>query len=122
MAATQIGHSIHRRSPRNRQLTIINRMNPDDHVCLCFRVSQRKLVNWMKREQPRVASQMSECLGAGTGCRWCVPFLKKLFDQQQAGVAGGAEPNLPVSPEEYAKRRSAYHLSGVRDDAAEQGE
>ncbi len=94
-------------------------MNPDDHVCLCFHVSQRKLVNWMKREQPRVASQMSECLGAGTGCRWCVPFLKKLFDQHQSGVA---EPNLPVSPEEYAKRRSAYHQSGVRDGAAEQGE
>ena len=25
-------------------------MQPDDHVCLCFRVSQRKLVNFIKRE------------------------------------------------------------------------
>jgi NAD(P)H-nitrite reductase large subunit len=93
-------------------------MNPDDHVCLCFRVSQRKLVNYVKREQPRVASQMSDCLGAGTGCRWCVPFLKKLFDQWQADE----EPNLPVSPEEYVKRRASYHASGKRDDAAEYGE
>jgi NAD(P)H-nitrite reductase large subunit len=93
-------------------------MNPDDHVCLCFRVSQRKLVNFVKREQPRVASQMSDCLGAGTGCRWCVPFLKKLFDQWQADE----EPNLPVSPEEYVKRRASYHASGKRDDAAEYGE
>jgi NAD(P)H-nitrite reductase large subunit len=92
-------------------------MDPDDHVCLCFRVSQRKLVNFVKREQPRVASQMSDCLGAGTGCRWCVPFLKKLFDQWRAGE----EPNLPVSPQEYAKRRASYHASGKRDAAAEQG-
>jgi bacterioferritin-associated ferredoxin len=94
-------------------------MNPDDHVCLCVRVSQRKIVNWMKREKPRVPSQVSECLGAGTGCRWCVPFLRKLFEQWQAGVE---EPNLPVSPEEYAKRRASYHQSGLRDDAAEHGE
>jgi bacterioferritin-associated ferredoxin len=93
-------------------------MDPDDHVCLCFRVSQRKLVNWMRREQPQVPSQLSECLGAGTGCRWCVPFLRKLFEQWQRGV----EPDLPVSPEEYAARRARYHQSGVRDAPGEQGE
>lgn len=93
-------------------------MNPDDHVCLCFRVSQRKLVNFLKREQPRVPSQLSECLSAGTGCQWCVPFLKKLFDQWEQGE----EPNLPISPETYATRRAAYHKSGHRDDAAERGE
>lgn len=93
-------------------------MNPDDHVCLCFRVSQRKLVNFLNREHPRVPSQMSECLSAGTGCQWCVPFLKKLFDQWQRGEV----PNLPVSPETYAQRRLAYHRSGKRDDNAERGE
>lgn len=93
-------------------------MDPDDHVCLCFRVSQRKLANFMKREQPKVPSQLSECLGAGTGCRWCVPFLKKLFEQWQRGQ----EPNLPVAPEAYARRRAAYHRSGQRDDDAERGE
>ncbi|MCI0363309.1 MAG: (2Fe-2S)-binding protein [Phycisphaerales bacterium] len=93
-------------------------MDPDDNVCLCFRVSQRKIVNFLKREKPRVPSQVSECLSAGTGCQWCVPFLKKLFDQWERGQ----EPNLPISPESYAQRRSAYHKSGKRDDAAELGE
>lgn len=83
-------------------------MNPDDHVCLCFRVSQRKLVNWLKREQPAVASRMSECLGAGTGCQWCVPFLKKLHSQWSAGE----EPRLTVSPERYAQGREVYKNRG----------
>lgn len=72
----------------------------------------------MNREEPRVPSQLSDCLGAGTGCQWCVPFLKKLHRQWEAGET----PNLPVAPEEYAKRRKAYHRSGQRDDAAERGE
>lgn len=79
-------------------------MEPDDHVCLCFHVSQRKIVNFLKREKPTVASQLSECLGAGTGCQWCVPFLKKLHQQAQ----DGEEPALPVSPASYAKRRLEY--------------
>ena len=90
-------------------------MKPDDHVCLCFHVSQRKLVNWLKREQPVVASRMSECLGAGTGCQWCVPFLRKLHTQWQEGQ----EPNLPVSPENYAKRRTEYRAR--RDASATDG-
>ncbi|MEM7228081.1 MAG: (2Fe-2S)-binding protein [Planctomycetota bacterium] len=86
-------------------------MEPDDHVCLCFRVSQRKLVNYLKREKPTVASQLSDCLGAGTGCQWCVPFLRKLHAQWEAGE----EPDLPVSPVEYAQRRKRYRATGERD-------
>jgi bacterioferritin-associated ferredoxin len=93
-------------------------MQPDDNVCLCFRVSQRKLVSFLKREKPQVPSQMSECLSAGTGCQWCVPFLRKLHEQWKRGE----EPNLPVSPQEYVKRRAAYHASGKRDQAAERGD
>lgn len=81
-------------------------MDPDDHVCLCFHVSLRKLRAYLKREQPKVPSQLSECLGAGTGCHWCVPFLEKLHRQAEIGE----EPNLSVSPESYAKRRAAYRL------------
>jgi bacterioferritin-associated ferredoxin len=80
-------------------------MRDDDHVCLCFHVSKRKIVNYCRREKPPVASLISECLSAGTGCGWCVPFLKKLHQQAIDGVA---DPDLPVSPEEYAKRRAAY--------------
>lgn len=93
-------------------------MHPDDHVCLCYRVSLRKLRTFMNVEKPRVASQLSECGGAGTGCQWCVPFLCKLYAQWEQHE----EPDLPASPEEYAKRRKAYHASGKRDEAAERGE
>jgi len=93
-------------------------MQPDDHVCLCNRVSLRKLRTFMNREQPAVASQLSECLGAGTGCGWCIPFLESLHEQHERGVD---EPNLPVSPEDYARRRKDYHKTGARDADAEQG-
>lgn len=88
-------------------------MDPDDHVCLCFRVSQRKIVNYCKREKPPVASLISECLGAGTGCGWCVPFLKKLHRQAIDGVE---QPDLPVSPEEYADQRVKYRKTGERSE------
>ena len=93
-------------------------MDPDDHVCLCYRVSLRKLQTFMNVEKPSVASQLSDCGGAGTGCQWCVPFLRKLHAQWEHDET----PDLPVSPEEYAKRRKQYHESGERDDSAERGE
>ena len=91
-------------------------MNDDDHVCLCFHVSKRKIVNYCKREKPPVASLISECLSAGTGCGWCVPFLKSLHKQ---ALAGEEEPDLPLSPSEYAKRRTTFRSTGERpaDDA-----
>ena len=78
-------------------------MNLDDLVCLCFRVSRRKLENFVRRELPKVPSQLSQCGGAGTGCGWCVPFLRKLF-AQHADV-------LPTAAE-YAAARAAYIHSG----------
>lgn len=93
-------------------------MDPDDNVCLCYRVSLRKLVTYMNVEKPEVASQLSECFGAGTGCQWCVPFLKKLHAQW----CEGETPDLPISPETYATRRREYKTTGKRDDAAERGE
>ncbi|MCC6681084.1 MAG: (2Fe-2S)-binding protein [Phycisphaeraceae bacterium] len=86
-------------------------MHDDDLVCLCFRVSKRKIVNFCRREQPAVASRISECLSAGTGCQWCVPYLKRLHEQVQQGES---EPDLPVNPQEYAKQRAAYRRSGKR--------
>lgn len=87
-------------------------MHPDDNVCLCFRVSLRKLVAYMKRERPKVPSQLSDCLGAGTGCHWCVPFLEDLHGQWKAGE----EPSLPIAPEAYANSRGAYRRTGQRDE------
>ncbi|MGI9013247.1 MAG: (2Fe-2S)-binding protein [Phycisphaerales bacterium] len=87
-------------------------MQPDDHVCLCFRVSLRKLTHYMNRIEPRVPSQLADCLGAGTGCHWCVPFLCKLHAQWERGET----PDLPVAPEVYAARRKQYHKSGEHDE------
>lgn len=83
-------------------------MNLDDPVCLCFRVSRRKLLNYLRRERPQVASQLSQCGGAGTGCGWCVPFLTQLF----AHTAGRVELDT-LSAEEYARGR-ADHIRGGR--------
>lgn len=87
-------------------------MDPDDQVCLCFRVTLRKIRAYLRAEDPPVASLISECLGAGTGCGWCVPFLRHLHREHAAGRV----PDLSVSPERYAQARLGYHASGERDE------
>src|SRR5690349_4596389 len=80
-----------------------------EKICLCFHVTRRKLVNFIRVERPRVASQLSQCGGAGTGCGWCVPYLKQLFRQETAGAGGELES---LGAEEYARRRAAYIRAG----------
>jgi bacterioferritin-associated ferredoxin len=91
-------------------------MDPDDRVCLCFGVTLRKIRAYMDRENPQVASLISDCLSAGTGCGWCVPFLKELHRQHQTGEGLGpdGEPDLRVSPDAYAAGRVGYRATGVR--------
>ena len=83
-------------------------MDLDDEICLCFHVTKRKIVNYLRVEQPRRVSQISECFGAGTGCGWCRPFLQRYFDQAQAG------PVMPdeVSKGDYARGRASYIRAG----------
>ena len=84
-------------------------MNLDDKVCYCFHVSRRKLVNWVRLNRPRVPSQVSMCSGAGTGCGWCIPFLKQIFTQETApGCAAGEVELDRLSPAEYEARRAEY--------------
>ena len=87
-------------------------MRDDDHVCLCFRVSKRKVVSFCRREKPAVASLTSQCLAAGTGCGWCVPFLKQLHAQV---LAEEPNPDLPLAPGQYAEQRASYRRTGRRD-------
>ena len=88
-------------------------MNLDDDVCLCFHVSRRKLVNWAARNRPVVPSQLSACGGAGTGCGWCVPFLKQIFRQSSQTALESPPPELDqLTPEEYAARRAEHIQSG----------
>jgi NAD(P)H-nitrite reductase large subunit len=84
-------------------------MGPDDEVCYCFHVTKRKLNNYLRVRKPRVASQMSDCFGAGTGCGWCVPILRQMFDNVGAGAGSDADA---MTAAEYAKKRAAYIRSG----------
>ena len=85
------------------------RVQPDDEVCLCFHVTLGKLRSFLRIQQPRRASQLSECFGAGTGCGWCRPFLRQLFTE-----AVGDDPPMAALPDrdEYAESRAEYVRDG----------
>jgi bacterioferritin-associated ferredoxin len=82
-------------------------MELDDELCLCFHVTKRKVVNFLRVERPQRESQLAECNGAGTGCGWCRPFLVKLFQAAQTNAAD----ELP-SADEYAQGRTGYVRAG----------
>jgi bacterioferritin-associated ferredoxin len=84
-------------------------MDLDAKVCYCFHVTQRKLLTFLRCEKPRVASQLSECGGAGTGCGWCVPYLKQLFQQ---AIEGGTTELERLTPAEYERLRAVYVRAG----------
>jgi NAD(P)H-nitrite reductase large subunit len=84
-------------------------MELDDELCLCFHVTKRKVVNFIRLEKPLRSGQLSECFGAGTGCGWCRPFLIKLFEQAQAGEEIGTD--LP-DRQQYAEKRGDYIEQG----------
>ena len=84
-------------------------MELDDELCLCFHVTKRKVINFIRVEKPLRAAQLSECFGAGTGCGWCRPFLQRLFEQ--AAGSHLAEGELPCA-DEYALGRRHYVRAG----------
>ncbi len=89
-------------------------MGPDDTICYCYDVSMRKLVNFAKHRNPQRPSQMSECLGAGTGCGWCIPILKRIFEdaRRQARAGPSDTPAALMTPDEYAAARKQYIAEG----------
>ena len=80
-------------------------MKPDDPICHCYHVSLRKLANFARRERPPRASQMTQCLGAGTGCGWCIPFLIQIAEDPDGF-------DLEMTAEGYAEARQSYIASG----------
>ncbi|TWU56613.1 Nitrite reductase [NAD(P)H] [Rubripirellula tenax] len=74
----------------------------DQELCLCFHVTRRKVIQYIRVNRPTVTSQLSECYGAGTGCGWCRPFLERLMQQ--------TDPESVPLPdaETYAKDRAVY--------------
>lgn len=87
-------------------------MQPDDELCLCFHVTKRKVVNYLRIEKPQSATQLADCHGAGTGCGWCRPFLKSLFEasRQDRSVDLSAFANNTAA--DYAARRSTFVKDG----------
>jgi bacterioferritin-associated ferredoxin len=77
-------------------------MQLDDDVCLCFHVSKRKVLNFIRIHRPRRPGQIAECHGAGTGCGWCRRYLEELLAQSQ-----GTAPALPTR-QQYAAMRKKY--------------
>lgn len=84
-------------------------MNLDEELCLCFHVTRRKVVNYIRVEKPKRPAQLADCFGAGTGCGWCRPYLERLFEQ--AVLRGETAIDFPDA-NEYAQLRSRYVKAG----------
>ena len=91
-------------------------MDLDAKICYCFHVSRRKLVNFVRQTQPKVPSQLSQCGGAGTGCGWCIPFLKQIFEQAARGGDDASWSNCSRRGVRAPPRR--LHPRRQRDAAA----
>jgi len=85
-------------------------VNLDDTICYCFHVTKRKIVNFIRIRKPRRASQVSECGGAGSGCGWCVSYLRRYF----AEASGQSSENISegLTAQQYAQQRGEYIRSG----------
>jgi len=76
---------------------------------LLFPCEQAEIVNYIRIHKLRRPSQVSQCGGAGTGCGWCVSYLKRYFEE----AAGSDERDADaITPEEYAQQRAAYIAAG----------
>ena len=57
-------------------------MNLDDHICYCYHVPMRKLINFAKRVEPKRPSQMTECLNVAA-------FYSRMNWRAYVGVCTG---------------------------------
>ena len=55
---------------------------------------------------------MSECLGAGTGCGWCIPILKKIHESVIDSASESTDVEIDMTPAQYARQRDDYRTSG----------
>ena len=56
--------------------------NEDREICLCFSVYENKIRKFCRLNNPKFASLISECFGAGTGCGTCIPELERIFKEE----------------------------------------
>jgi bacterioferritin-associated ferredoxin len=91
-------------------------MEPDDELCLCFHISWRKALNYIRIHRVRLPSQLAECGGAGTGCGWCRRQLERLTQAAQdappaaEAVEAWLESNSP-NKRVYADGREKYRAA-----------
>ena len=111
-------------------------LKSEDTVCFCFHVPLRKIEAFCAVEKPRHASQISECLSAGTGCGWCVPMLERIHRRmcgeqmpwwRQAGSPPAAEDgdvrvDEGADAEAYRAGRKDYIKEGKGTPPAGSGE
>ncbi|MFN5103484.1 MAG: bacterioferritin-associated ferredoxin [Planctomycetota bacterium] len=107
-------------------------MEADDELCLCFHISCRKVLNYIRVHQVKIPSQLADCGGAGTGCGWCRKQLKKLMilaseDPPAADcIEDWLKSNTP-DRQKYAEARARYKKakeldSSLSGDSAEADE
>lgn len=88
----------------------------DSDICVCFHVSLRKLWHFARRERPQVTAQMTECLGAGTGCQSCVPLLAEIRKLAPEGDQEGLIAVLNALEAKRDARRRQKLGDGVKED------
>ncbi len=92
-------------------------MNIDDELCLCFHVSWRKVINYIRVHRIRVPSQLAECQSAGTGCGWCRKAMRRLIDRTTNGAPDAddlqrwLDEEYPLA-QEYTSGRQAHIAAG----------
>jgi bacterioferritin-associated ferredoxin len=97
----------------------------DDELCLCFHVTKRKVINYIRVERPRRPAQLADCFGAGAGCGWCRTYLAKLLqsvnEELAQGLAKEQSKELAKDPSavadepdasQYAAGRTSYVKAG----------
>jgi bacterioferritin-associated ferredoxin len=80
-------------------------MQPDDELCLCFHVSWRKVINYIRIHRVRLPSQLAACQSAGTGCGWCRAAMIKLVDRMEKAPPDADDIERWLS-EEYSSREA----------------
>lgn len=92
-------------------------MHVDDELCLCFHVSWRKVINYIRVERVKIPSQLAECQSAGTGCGWCRAAMERLVAKvgdeppDADDLQRWLEEDYPTSSQ-YAVSRKEYIAAG----------
>ncbi len=98
-------------------------MQADDELCLCFHISCRKVLNYIRIHRVRLPSQLAECGGAGTGCGWCRKQMQKLLVQCQESPPAADEIEAWLAartPQKsvYSEGREKYRAAKGGEDFA----